>query len=325
MIASAHFELQGHASPSGTVQICINDLAPEHLVALEKALSNILSTDLAFQTFAQVVDGVPTRDVYRDYYTHTRPDFEQNVESSRDARQVVEAFRANLRLGMIEFDAKLAEAYQNTTIGSRQFILRLMELVSIACHNMATSLFINADGGLHKLDPTSPSAQPPTHPDLPPLMPIPPKPVELYHPEYMDWDQYPNGIADIVGYWAEYRLFGGVMLFDRGESGIECENVFVHPVGFYQIYELSDAQIQDFANFALSELASHSNENPERQRFHAEKYARRIDPYVAMSLHIDRNNYERKIPTSRPRRCVYHQEDFPELADELAKFADRHK
>lgn len=29
--------------------------------------------------------------------------------------------------------------------------------------------------------------------------------------------KYPNGVADIVGYWAETRVFGGVVLFDRRE------------------------------------------------------------------------------------------------------------
>lgn len=36
---------------------------------------------------------------------------------------------------------------------------------------------------------------------------------------YADPDQYPDGIADVVGYWAEDRIFGGVVLFGRGETG----------------------------------------------------------------------------------------------------------
>lgn len=38
---------------------------------------------------------------------------------------------------------------------------------------------------------------------------------------YMNNKQYPFGIADMAGYWAEDRIFGGVVLFDRGESGKE--------------------------------------------------------------------------------------------------------
>ena len=35
------------------------------------------------------------------------------------------------------------------------------------------------------------------------------------HPWYKDYDQYPEGVADGVGYWAERRILGGVVLFDR--------------------------------------------------------------------------------------------------------------
>jgi hypothetical protein len=37
--------------------------------------------------------------------------------------------------------------------------------------------------------------------------------------------QYPFGAADMAGYWLEDRILGGVVLFDRGESGKEvCPN-----------------------------------------------------------------------------------------------------
>ena len=42
-------------------------------------------------------------------------------------------------------------------------------------------------------------------------------PSMFFHKQYMDYDQYPDGVADIVGYWAESRIFGGVVLFDRRE------------------------------------------------------------------------------------------------------------
>lgn len=36
---------------------------------------------------------------------------------------------------------------------------------------------------------------------------------------------YPNGLADVVGYWAEYRIFGGIVLFDRGANEEEVSEV----------------------------------------------------------------------------------------------------
>lgn len=30
----------------------------------------------------------------------------------------------------------------------------------------------------------------------------------FFHKQYRDYDQYPDGVADIVGYWAEARILG---------------------------------------------------------------------------------------------------------------------
>jgi hypothetical protein len=48
-----------------------------------------------------------------------------------------------------------------------------------------------------------------------------PHPTLFYHVSYMDQDQYPHGLADVAGYWAEDRILGGIAVFDRGESGSE--------------------------------------------------------------------------------------------------------
>ena len=45
--------------------------------------------------------------------------------------------------------------------------------------------------------------------------------VEFYHTDYKEYERYPFGLLNVVGYWAETQFFGGVLLFDRGESGLE--------------------------------------------------------------------------------------------------------
>lgn len=40
-------------------------------------------------------------------------------------------------------------------------------------------------------------------------------PVPFYHDQYYNHQQYPQGVSDMVGYWAETVIFGGVALFDR--------------------------------------------------------------------------------------------------------------
>lgn len=46
----------------------------------------------------------------------------------------------------------------------------------------------------------------------------------FWNGRYVDSSRYPNGLADLVGYWAETQIFGGVVLFDRGESEEEVSN-----------------------------------------------------------------------------------------------------
>lgn len=40
-----------------------------------------------------------------------------------------------------------------------------------------------------------------------------------FHPDYVQFKNYPRGLLDVVGYWAETQVFGGVLLFDRSDSG----------------------------------------------------------------------------------------------------------
>lgn len=109
-------------------------------------------------------------------------------------------------------------------MGSVAYKLRLLELVAIACHDIAIFLY-QMDDGVHKhiewetwhterLD--SLARQEPDKTRVHHLMYGPPTP--FYRGGYMFWKAYPNGLADVVGYWAEYRIFGGVVLFDRGEN-----------------------------------------------------------------------------------------------------------
>lgn len=45
-----------------------------------------------------------------------------------------------------------------------------------------------------------------------------PPAIAFAHPFYRHAEQYPRGLADVAGYWAEAKIFGGVVVFDRGES-----------------------------------------------------------------------------------------------------------
>lgn len=117
------------------------------------------------------------------------------------------------------------QAYQATLPGSVAYKLRLLELVVIACHDIAVLLY-RLDNGAHKhaeweawltkklgslsrdeYESESTKYGPPT---------------PFYFSSYVEFDRYPNGLADVVAYWAEHQIFGGVVLFDRGSSGDEA-------------------------------------------------------------------------------------------------------
>lgn len=94
------------------------------------------------------------------------------------------------------------------------FKTRLIEMIAIAIHQIAVYLYeLDLDLGNHKnlvkwIAPANDTVFHRFYPDgkLPTL---------FIHKQYRDFKQYPNGAADIVGYWAEAEIFGGVMLFDQ--------------------------------------------------------------------------------------------------------------
>lgn len=66
---------------------------------------------------------------------------------------------------------------------------------------------------------------------------------------YKDYKQYPSGVADIAGYWAETQILGGVVVFDRHT---ESDAVYIHPSHYgitYRICRLLDEQKKALLDF----------------------------------------------------------------------------
>lgn len=90
-------------------------------------------------------------------------------------------------------------------------------MLAVSCHQIAVYLY-NLDDSVHRHEVYDDWR------DLPRDLVRPGQyiaPTAFYHGSYLSDSQYPNGLADIVGYWAEAKLFGGVVVFDRGEAGNE--------------------------------------------------------------------------------------------------------
>ncbi|KAM0541869.1 hypothetical protein ACHAPJ_013059 [Fusarium lateritium] len=145
-------------------------------------------------------------------------------------------------------------------------------------------------------------------------------PTAFVHRSYIYHEQYPSGIADVVGYWAEGMIFGGVVVFDRGETEQECNAMWLHGFrmgGPTTLYPPTPTQFDSLVNFLLSSPSEDipcplpiPGTNDNRPRWH---------PYHALAqYHIFRDKYERKLPPEPPQEIGHrvYPIDWPELGDE---------
>lgn len=99
--------------------------------------------------------------------------------------------------------------------------------------------------------------------------------VDFYHTNYRRFQGYPFGLLNVVGYWAEAELFGGVVLFERVGSSSQVNlnplssdttyanehqiiNAFLHPQTAVHAYQLSEQQLKSFADLGIAGDAAKS-------------------------------------------------------------------
>jgi hypothetical protein len=164
----------------------------------------------------------------------------------------------------LRFKVELVRAFRETRIGSVGFKVRLIEIVAVAIHQLGVSAF-KADYTLHQgddLDSITNHVNPRWPTDPPPrwLYYHPPAATLFYHCWYRAGDIYPEGVADVVGYWVESRILGGVFIFDRKREAArdpdKPPNVYLHAdrsgvTG--RICQLRDDQQDALVAFFLSE------------------------------------------------------------------------
>jgi hypothetical protein len=108
--------------------------------------------------------------------------------------------------------------------------MRLLEMLAVACHDIAAHVYANTQPGL-RIEGQSMEKR---------LAALEGRPTDLMHEDYHYYHQYPKGIADVVGYWAEHHLFGGVVLFDRGESGTDVSTFLIKPLRCLREFSFSN-------------------------------------------------------------------------------------
>jgi hypothetical protein len=205
--------------------------------------------------------------------------------------------------------------------------------VAVAIHQIAVLLF-SLDTNLHKHDDITNWAPPKAGSVLNTMFwdefPNGPLPTLFCHPWYIDYEQYPNGAADMAGYWAEARILGGVVLFDRRLDG-DPDHIYLLPDRqdvTYRIYQLLPEQKEALLEFLTTDSEPSADTLPilgDKKNLH------RIDPEEPIEeTGIYRDIWERKFrpPKLNDQRLrdVWNTFDFPTHSDKVAaaeRAADR--
>jgi hypothetical protein len=202
----------------------------DHCHPLVRAIHNILSTNLADITFAQLIDGLPLVDTVWDMRGsllikgHPLIDHDHLCES---AMEQVRIFRDTFNPTMLRLDSHVRhpmmwitiskdsdsyqemQKYQGASPGTRGFNLRLAGLVAASIHQIAVLSF-QSDTKVHSKDDIERVVSWKKEPQWEVLERgrrifeegLEPRPTLFYHIDYLDYDQYPNGLADAAGYWS---------------------------------------------------------------------------------------------------------------------------
>ncbi|RWA09825.1 hypothetical protein EKO27_g5310 [Xylaria grammica] len=220
----------------------ISDLLDhDHYEASTTALRLVLATDIALET---------RLDRHHPIRLHTAI-CTKAFEHARPARE-------HMCIDSFSFETK---SFQSSTPRLRRFQLRPLELALVALHRVTVDLFRKGSSDIDAV--TSWKPPPSNWPGKAPW------PTLFAHPTFTAHEQYPDGVADMVGYWAEDRILGGVALFDRSQAwGDEEPNAYFQssrPERTYRIYQLTDRQQLDLLRFLYPHLDP-SNDTPQGAR-----------------------------------------------------------
>ncbi|POR31120.1 Uncharacterized protein TPAR_08694 [Tolypocladium paradoxum] len=304
------------------------NLDSDHLSAFTQALANVLSTDLADVTYAQIIDGLPTRDSYSEFCTFYPAEGEHPAYNHRHlcdgVLDTTRHFRSRLDPLTLRFDPHVLQAFQAESTASPKFLLRVVELLAVSLHEIAVHLF-ELHQGVHRgeYDKWWASWRQ-RHRDAEGFYKfhaVAFPPVPFYHNFYKAFDQYPRGRANMVGYWAESKILGGVALFNRGPSDLECNELLIHGSlreGPMTIYPLTNSQWHAFASFLTSDAAAAANMPCPLPLQATSQNLPRYTLYFAMKYqHIFRDRFAFRLPArfEFPDSRDISEVDYPERED----------
>ncbi|KAG4278931.1 hypothetical protein FPRO04_06252 [Fusarium proliferatum] len=253
----------GIQTGAGLRQLAMHTLDEPHQDTVRSAIARILDTDVAEITYAQIIDGLPLGEVAFES-RGGMPHDDHPINHCHDKLcdgilNRTREFHRTFDPAVLQFDSRLLLTFQAASPGSRSFNTRLIEIIAIAVHQIAALLY-GLEEGLHKNDGVIEWAPPKSDKIWWAHCPNGPEPTMFFHPWYLSHNRYPNGIADMVGYWAESRILGGVVLFDQRQpvpgSGVDQDAVYIHPDRddvTYRICRLTSEQKLQLLKFLTAE------------------------------------------------------------------------
>lgn len=187
-----------------------------HQTSFHRAIRNILHTGIVETTFAQIIYGLPLKSVAHATAGLSWESTLNNHENlcAGSLERLID-FRGSFEPLKMKLFLEPLRRYQETPSGSSESTLPLIELVAVAIHRIAVLLYKANNPHRHscvrmdRICSTTVRGKTTFHP------------TPFCLSQYSDPAQYPEGVAELPGYWAEDRIFGGVVLFGRGESGAE--------------------------------------------------------------------------------------------------------
>lgn len=125
------------------VRISIGNLDAAHRDVLIHAINNVLATENAIFTYAQIIDGLPIADVpwdQRNPGIRVDHPIEEHEELCAGALDKAHEVYPQWDPAMLAFDPRVVNAFRRAAPGTKMFNTRLIEMVAVALHQFGVLL-----------------------------------------------------------------------------------------------------------------------------------------------------------------------------------------
>ncbi|KAF3936248.1 hypothetical protein ABW19_dt0205624 [Dactylella cylindrospora] len=205
-----------------TEKIAISFLPVDACAKIFTIVENFLALRVVEHTFGRIFNGYPGEPILR-----ARDDYRTDEPSTSEVEKF-ENFREGLNIAGIEIDSKILQRYSTNRDADLAYMYELEVLVEIV-DAIAASCYT----------PTIYTARP----DLidrsdwiPPLHHL--SYIALGHPDES------RNYKEMIGYWAEAKIFGGVVAFDRGTDADKCQEAYLHPNRKTRLFKIPSSEVK---------------------------------------------------------------------------------